>query len=60
MPANEDLIAKVLELLPTHHSVEELQEAEGLKDVRLAEIRNALHTLQERGQVRAGELFERP
>jgi hypothetical protein len=59
MPLDEDLTAKVLELLPTHPSIEALQEAHALRDVRLVDIRNALRVLQERGHVRAGELFRR-
>lgn len=59
MPVSEDLIATVLELLPTHPSIEALMEADALKDVRSADIHAALRILEERGQVRRGELFGR-
>ena len=57
MADSEDLILKVLELLPTHPSVEELMDADVLRDVRSAEIHAALRVLMERGHVTAEELF---
>jgi hypothetical protein len=59
MAANEEMIATVLRLLPDHTTISTLQEAPELKDVPLADIKAALVTLEERGQISAGELFER-
>jgi len=59
MAVSEDIVLKVLELLPTHPSVEALMETDGLKDVRSAEIRAALRVLMERGHLVAGEMFGR-
>lgn len=57
--SEEDLIATVLELLPTHPSVEALMESDALKDTRAVEIHAALRTLELRGLVNRGELFGR-
>jgi len=57
MTDSEDLVLKVLELLPTHPSVEALMDADVLRDVRSAEIQAALRVLMERGHVTAEELF---
>jgi hypothetical protein len=55
----EELIAKVLELLPSHSTVEELKQTSSLRDVPAVDIRTALCILEERGQVGARELFGR-
>jgi hypothetical protein len=55
----EELIAKVLELLPSHSTVEDLKQTSNLRDVPAADISTTLRILEERGQVRAGELFGR-
>jgi hypothetical protein len=55
----EELIAKVLGLLPSHPTVEELEQTGDLRDVPVSDIRVALHILEERGQVRVEELFGR-
>jgi hypothetical protein len=55
----EELIANVLELLPSHPTIEELEQTGDLRDVPAADIRAALHILEERRQVRTGELFGR-
>ncbi len=57
MPPSEELIGTVLELLPTHPSLEALEKA--LPGVYVSTIREVLGILQQRGQVRAGELFGR-
>jgi hypothetical protein len=60
MAANEELIAKVLELLPTirnHDTVDALKEI--LTDETIPDIKSALQILVERGKVTAGEVFGR-
>jgi hypothetical protein len=53
------LIAKVLELLPSHPTVEELKQTSDLLDIPSADIMAALRILEKRGQATAGELFGR-
>ena len=55
----EELIAKVLELLPSHSTVEELKQTSNLRNISVADISTVLRILEERGHVSAGELFGR-
>lgn len=57
MALDEQIIATVLRLLPDRATISALQEASELKDVSIADIKAALVTLEERGQISAGELF---
>jgi predicted transcriptional regulator len=59
MVASEQTIDKILQLLPNNPTIEALKETDALKDVPVADLRAALRTLEERGQVSAGELFGR-
>jgi hypothetical protein len=49
---SEELISKVLKLLPSHPTVEELKETCDLRNTPVTSIRAAFHVLEERGQVR--------
>lgn len=57
MALDEQMIATVLRLLPDRATISALQEASELKGVPIADIKAALVTLEERGQISAGELF---
>jgi hypothetical protein len=59
MTVSEETIAEVLRLLPNHSTIEGLRDTDALKDVPSADIHAALHILEGRGLVRAGELFGR-
>jgi hypothetical protein len=59
MAVNEELITKILLLLPTHPTLEALLESDDLTNVRAADIYAAVRILQQRKLVRMSELFGR-
>ena len=59
MAVSKELIAKVLQLLPNHPTIEALKETTDLTDVPFSDIREALLILEERKKVRGRELFGR-
>ena len=59
MTVDEALIGRVLELLPTHPTVDVLITTDELKDVPSADIRAALGVLEERGWTKRRERLER-
>ena len=56
---DEGLKQKILELLPSHSTVEGLRETEELQGVPKDEIYAALHLLQGEGKVTTGDLLGR-
>ena len=56
---NENLITKILLLLPTHPTLEALLECDDLTNVRAADIYAAVRILEQRKLVRMSELFGR-
>ncbi len=59
MPVTEEDIAKVLNLVPAHSTVDGLRETADLQHLSIPEIYEALHILEKRGHVRAEEMFGR-
>jgi hypothetical protein len=59
MAVNEELITKILLLLPTHPTSEALLDSHDLTNVRAADIYAAVRILQQRKLVRMSELFGR-
>jgi hypothetical protein len=57
MALDEQMIATVLRLLPDRSTISSLQAAPELHGVSIADIKAALVTLEERGQISAAELF---
>jgi hypothetical protein len=56
---SEELITRILLLLPNHPTVEALMGAEALTDVRAVDIYAALRILEDRKLVRMDELLGR-
>lgn len=59
MAVSEDVIAKILQLIPTHPTLGAVMGANALRDVHTADILAAICILEERGNVRKGELLGR-
>jgi hypothetical protein len=51
MAADEDLIARILQLFPTHPTLGAVMGASALRDVPTADVLAAVHILVHRGQI---------
>lgn len=59
MAVSEDVIAKILQLIPTHPTLGAVMGANALRNVHTADILAAVRILGDRGQVNRGELLVR-